>query len=174
MSDSSGSDGPRAAGSSISALYKNVSNLFAIPEGGTALRPLVRSLRLAISGGVSDVTNKTEREVTALAQNIKEKVDSTGEKLSSEVAPLVSDMTAVTSANNPLRDAEVRPGLKLGASLAALALVSYKFGPRVLLRNSLLGGGCATAYFFPDTPQKAWNELSTRAHSLYDEYAPKV
>ena len=117
MSDSPKVDGPQSAGESISAVYKKVSNFVAIPDEGTFLRPIIRSLRLAVAGRVSDVSNVTEREVKALAQNIKETVDNTGEKLSTDVL-LTSRVTGHNSFGSR-HNSDAHPAKHLGYLIAS-------------------------------------------------------
>lgn len=174
MEDSNGGSKASVAATVIDKM-NSITDFFSVPDEGTPLRPIVRSCRVAFESTFSDLTKTANTEAKSLAANIQTQALGAQESISKEVSPILEKVvdTKVVSSPDFLKGAEVRPSLKLGASCAALALLSYKFGPRVFLRNTIVGGSASAAYFYPDTPQRAWNYVTGTGRGLYEKYVPK-
>ena len=143
---------------------KRFARAFTIPPEGTFLRPLVRSFR----ENVLKVKFESEQQLDTIKDTVTGQVDEIEAKTNAKIKEIEMDMlpeelvTTKKTLAQKFKDVKIKPEITYGVSLFALSVVSYRFGPRVLLRNLLIGGLGLQAYMFPETIQRAYKGIPTK------------
>ena len=154
-----------AEGSSTEeSVIKRVARTFTIPREGTFLRPLVRSFRenvLKIKFEGKQQLDTIKDTGTVQVDEIEAKTNAKIKEIETDVLPEELVTTKKTLAQK-FKDVKIKPEITYGVSLLALSAVSYRFGPRILLRNLLVGGIGLQAYLYPETIQRAYKGIPTK------------
>ena len=153
-----------AESGSESGWIKTLLGAFTIPENGTPLRGLVRTFR----ENIFHIKFEGEQQIKSVGQSVVGSVDEMVDNAdkTSKGIELPEDVEVLVAKQRPyldkFKDVTIKPEIKFGASMLGLTLLSYRFGPRVLLRNFFVGGIIAQQYWFPETIQKAFNRVPTK------------
>ena len=147
--------------SSPLGIWNRITDTLSIPEEGTAIRPFVRSIRLQVKSFYSD----SEKQVVEL----KEKVVGNVEDVKKNTGKQIDDLVPVEvkkqreSWRERLKHINPKKEIKASVAMAGIGLLSYKFGTRVFMRNSVVGGILVAAYFYPNVLSRAWNKVPVPA-----------
>eukprot|EP00943_MAST-04B_sp_MAST-4B-sp1_P007028 g7028.t1 len=147
--------------SSPLGVWDRISEAFTIPKEGTAIRPFVRGIRLQIQSLYSDSEKQVVEMKEKVVGNVKGVQENTGKHLDDLVPAEVKKHQE--SWKERLKYVNPKPEIKALITMSGIGLVSYKFGARVFLRNSVVGGVLVAAYYYPNVLSRAWNKVPAPA-----------
>ena len=143
--------------SSLSNIWDRITDATRIPEGGTPIRPFVRKIRLQVESFYSD----SEKQVVEMKEKVVDNVKDVQENRGKQLDELVPSEVKKQRETWRERFIHVNPKteIKVGIAMAAIAFLSRKRGPRVFIRNTLVGGTFVAAYFYPNALTRTWNKV---------------
>lgn len=142
-------------------IWNRIVDTFSIPDEGTAIRPFVRSVRLQIQSFYSDSEKQVVEMKEKVVDNVKDVKESTGKQIDDLVPAEIKEQRE--SWRERLKHVNPKAEIKAGVTMLGIGLVSYKYGPRIFIRNTVVGGTLVAAYFYPNALSRAWNKVPVPA-----------